>query len=48
MTNAMLRAKFAGQAEPVLGAAKTATAWELAMSAAQQSDLRGFIAAATL
>ena len=48
MTNAMLRAKFAGQAEPVLGATKTAQAWDLAMSVAQQSDLRGFIAAATL
>ncbi len=47
MSNAQLRAKFAGQAEPVLGAAKTARAWELAMSLAQQPAVREFIAAAT-
>ena len=48
MSNEQLRAKFAGQAEPVLGAAKTASAWELAMGIGQCSDLREFIAAATL
>ncbi len=47
MSNPQLREKFAGQAEPVLGAAKTARAWDLAMSIAQQPDLRGFIASAT-
>ena len=48
MSDAQLRAKFAGQSEPVLGAAKTARAWDLAMGIAQCSDLREFIAAATL
>ena len=47
MNNTQLRGKFAGQAEPVLGAEKTARAWELAMSIAQQPDLREFIASAT-
>ena len=48
MSDAQLRAKFAGQSEAVLGAAKTARAWELAMGIAQCNDLREFIAAATL
>ena len=48
MSDAQLRAKFAGQSEAVLGAAKTAHAWELAMGIAQCNDLREFIAAATL
>ncbi len=47
MDNAQLRAKFAGQSEPVLGAAKTALAWDLAMNMAQCGDLREFIEAAT-
>jgi 2-methylcitrate dehydratase PrpD len=48
MSNAQLRAKFAGQSEPVLGVAKTARAWELSMSIAQCADLRELVAAATL
>ena len=48
MSNEQLRAKFAGQSEPVLGAAKTARAWDLSMGIAQCTDLREFIAAATL
>jgi 2-methylcitrate dehydratase PrpD len=48
MSDEQLRAKFAGQSEPVLGAAKTARAWDLSMGIAQCSDLREFIAAATL
>jgi 2-methylcitrate dehydratase PrpD len=48
MSNELLRAKFAGQSEPVLGAAKTARAWELALGIAQCADLREFIATATL
>ena len=47
MSNAQLRAKFAGQAEPVLGAEKTAQAWDLSMAIAQQPDLRAFMAAST-
>jgi len=47
MSDDQLRAKFAGQSEPVLGAAKTARAWELAMSIGQQERLHDFIAAAT-
>ena len=47
MSNAQLRAKFAGQAEPVLGAVKTAQAWDLSMAIAQQTDLRAFLAATT-
>ena len=47
MSDAQLRAKFAGQAEPVLGAAKSGRAWELAMGIAQAGSLREFIAAAT-
>ena len=48
MTNDMLRAKFVGQAEPVLGQGKTALAWDLAMAIAQQADMRAFLAAATI
>ena len=48
MSNAQLQAKFSGQSEPVLGAAKTARAWELAMAIAQCKDLREFLAAATV
>ena len=48
MSDAQLRAKFAGQSEAMLGAAKTVRAWELAMGIAQCNDLREFIAAATL
>jgi 2-methylcitrate dehydratase PrpD len=47
MTDEQLRAKFAGQSEPVLGAAKTARAWELSMGMAQCQDLREFTAATT-
>ncbi len=47
MSDAQLRAKFAGQSEAVLGAAKTARAWDLAMGVAQCADLRDFIAAST-
>jgi len=47
MSNEQLRAKFTGQSEPVLGAEKSALAWELAMDIAQQPDLQAFIAAAT-
>ena len=47
MSNAQLRAQFAGQSEPILGAEKTARAWTLAMGIAQCNDLREFIAAAT-
>ena len=48
MSDAQLRAKFLGQSEPVLGAAKAARAWELSMNIAQCADLRELIAAATL
>ncbi len=48
MSDAQLRAKFVGQSEPVLGAAKTARVWELAMAIARCGDLREFLAAATL
>ena len=48
MSNEQLRAKFAGQSEPVLGATKTARAWDLAMDIAHCDDLGEFIAAATL
>jgi 2-methylcitrate dehydratase PrpD len=47
MSDAQLRAKFSGQADPVLGADKAGVAWALAMDIAQQPDLRAFIAAAT-
>jgi 2-methylcitrate dehydratase PrpD len=45
MSDAQLRAKFAGQSEPILGPEKTAQAWTLAMGIARCSDLRNFIAA---
>ena len=48
MSNAQLRAKFTGQSEPVLGATKTARAWDLSMDIAHCNDLREFIATATL
>jgi 2-methylcitrate dehydratase PrpD len=48
MSNEQLQAKFSGQAEPVLGADKTARAWALAMDIANQDQLGEFIAAATL
>jgi 2-methylcitrate dehydratase PrpD len=48
MSDAQLRAKFAGQSEPVLGAAKTSRVWDLAIGIAQCSDLREFFAAATV
>ncbi len=47
MSDEQLRAKFTGQSEPVLGAAKAALAWELAIAIAQQERLHDFIAAAT-
>ena len=47
MSDAQLRAKFTGQSEPVLGAAKTGLAWSLAMGIAQCPDLRDLIAATT-
>ena len=47
MSNDQLRAKFVGQALPVLGADKTARAWALAMDMAQCADLREFFAATT-
>ena len=47
MSAEQLHAKFAGQAEPVLGADKAALAWSLAMTIAQAPDMRSFIAAAT-
>ena len=47
MSQAQLRAKFVGQSEPVLGSAKTAQAWDLALAIGQQSDVRAFVAAAT-
>jgi 2-methylcitrate dehydratase PrpD len=48
MTNALLLGKFAGQAEPVLGAEKTARAWALSLGIAQCADLHDFFAATTL
>ncbi len=48
MTNALLCAKFTGQAEPVLGADKTARAWALSLGIAQCADLNDFFAACTL
>lgn len=47
MSNAQLRAKFMGQAEPVLGGAKSATAWDLSMAIADCADLGDFFANAT-
>ena len=48
MSDAQLRGKFTAQSEPVLGAAQSARAWDLSIGIAQCSDLREFIAAATL
>lgn len=47
MSNAQLRAKFMGQAEPVLGAAKTTKAWDLSMAIAGCTDLNEFFENAT-
>ena len=47
MSNEQLRAKFVGQSEPVLGAAKTVRAWELSMAVAKCSDMRDLVASAT-
>ncbi|HET9823595.1 MAG TPA: MmgE/PrpD family protein [Burkholderiaceae bacterium] len=47
MSDAQLRGKFMGQAEPVLGAAKAGQAWELAMGLATQGDVGALIAAST-
>ena len=47
MSNTQLCAKFTGQAEPVLGAAKTAKAWDLSMAIASCTDLDEFFAHAT-
>ena len=47
MSNAQLRAKFVGQAEPVLGAAKAAKAWDLSMDIGACADVSEFIASAT-
>ena len=47
MSAEQLRAKFVGQAEPVLGPEKTALGWDLAMNIAQCTDLREFINAST-
>ena len=48
MSDAQLRAKFTDQSEPMLGAAKTARAWGLAMDIASCTDLRDFFASTTL
>ena len=47
MSAEQLQAKFAGQTEPVLGAEKSALAWNLSMTMASAADMRSFIAAAT-
>ena len=47
MSNELLLGKFAGQSEPVLGSAKTAQAWKLALGIGQCADLRDFFAATT-
>ncbi len=47
MSDAQLRAKFTGQAEPVLGPERAALAWDLALDIAQAPDLHGFLAAVT-
>jgi 2-methylcitrate dehydratase PrpD len=47
MSDAQLRAKFAAQSKPLLGADKTARAWDLAMGMAQCTGLHDFIAATT-
>jgi 2-methylcitrate dehydratase PrpD len=48
ISDAQLRAKFIGQAEPVLGAAKAATAWSLCMDVARCPDMRALLSAGTL
>jgi 2-methylcitrate dehydratase PrpD len=48
LSDAQLRAKFVGQAEPVLGEAKAAQSWHLAMHIASQPDMAGLLAQATL
>ncbi len=47
MSNAQLRGKFTGQAEPVLGATKAAAAWDLSMAIAGCTNLDEFFANAT-
>ena len=47
MSDAQLRAKFVGQAEPVLGADPAGRAWNLAMDIARQPRLEEFIGVAT-
>ena len=47
MSNAQLRAKFVGQAVPVLGAAKAAKTWDLSMAIAGCTDLDEFFVNAT-
>ena len=47
MSDAQLRAKFMGQAEPVLGGDKAGRAWALAMGLAGQGDVATLIGAAT-
>jgi 2-methylcitrate dehydratase PrpD len=48
MSEAQLRAKFIGQAEPVLGAGKAAAAWTLSRDVAQCPDMRALLEAGTL
>ena len=47
MSNAQLRAKFTDQSDPILGAAKSARAWDLAMDIAACTGVTEFIASAT-
>ncbi len=47
MSNVQLRGKFTGQAEPVLGAAKTAKAWGPSMAITGCTNLNEFFANAT-
>ena len=47
MTEAQLKAKFIGQSEPVLGAAKSERAWSAAAAIASHADLKELIASAT-
>jgi hypothetical protein len=48
MSNTQLRAKFIGQAEPVLGTAKAAGAWSLCMEVARCPDMHALLEAGTL
>ncbi len=48
MSEAQLRAKFIGQAEPVLGAEKAAAAWALSRGVAECPDMHALLAAGTL